>query len=622
MIEWIVSASVLTAVIIALRYILKGKISLRLQYALWGLVLLRLLIPFHMGSSGISVMNTVEQAPIVQEARSVSGVETIERREDGSVQGFTRSDHAHDSPTLIAQHKTEQEFTRMKAVLDLRAVLKPIWLGGTAVLLLVFAAANLRFAYRLRRTRRPLKVQGSALPVYVTDAAAAPCLFGLFSPAIYLPPAAAADATVLRHTVEHETTHRRHGDNFWALLRGLCLALHWFNPLVWWAAVLSRNDAELACDEATIRRIGEGERAEYGRTLIAMTCQKRPALLTAATTMTGGKSSLQERITLIARKPKMAVYTLVAVVLIAAVTVGCTFTGAKSDSTTALPDAPDTSAVPQPDQELPQLILDYYQQLYQPRRVFLQGEEPDPPQEGDFRIENIRLLGEAPLYEAVGEAYEISRSSYDLRAGTWDWTAWQPDILIMTRSQDGTVNSVLGSPGFNTDGMETEDVIRQTVWGLLDLEVALWRDGYPAPVGPGGPLTSSCLGGGQMTTEVLEGWEPSYSEESYWFRGAGGTSSGQFTADCYYDADQARESINTLDVTMTDLYTPRGVRVGDSREAVTEAYPQLNRRDYWGLYPGEDFMWYCGDPNDLGPALLFFFEGDRVSRIVLTNMFD
>lgn len=44
------------------------------------------------------------------------------------------------------------------------------------------------------------------------------------------------------------------------MLRGVCLAPHWYNPPVWWAAELSRRDAELACDEATILRIGESER--------------------------------------------------------------------------------------------------------------------------------------------------------------------------------------------------------------------------------------------------------------------------------------------------------------------------------------------------------------------------
>ena len=45
MMEWIISSSVLIAVVILLRYALRGKLDLRLQYALWAVVLLRLLIP-------------------------------------------------------------------------------------------------------------------------------------------------------------------------------------------------------------------------------------------------------------------------------------------------------------------------------------------------------------------------------------------------------------------------------------------------------------------------------------------------------------------------------------------------------------------------------------------------
>ena len=66
MIEWIVSSSALAAVLILLRQILRGKISLRLQYALWGLLLLRLLIPVSLGSSAISVSNALPR-----EARSI-----------------------------------------------------------------------------------------------------------------------------------------------------------------------------------------------------------------------------------------------------------------------------------------------------------------------------------------------------------------------------------------------------------------------------------------------------------------------------------------------------------------------------------------------------------------------
>jgi len=94
--------------------------------------------------------------------------------------------------------------------------------------------------------------------------------------------------------------------------------------------MLSRNDAELACDESTIRRLGESERAAYGRTLISLTCEKHSALLITATTMTGSKKSIKERISLIVKRPKTALVTAIVILLVGAIAVGCTFTGAKS----------------------------------------------------------------------------------------------------------------------------------------------------------------------------------------------------------------------------------------------------------------------------------------------------
>lgn len=338
MIEWVVSSCILILAVIALRYLLRGKISLRLQYALWLLVLARLLIPVSFGSTDISVMSVVEKAPTVQAVESVRGVDTIWQADNGSVEGYPVGPLLPDTPVTVAPSVTNDQFGRMESALTLRKLLLPIWWCGAAVTLLVFLSANLRFAGRLRKSRCPLAVEGAALPVYVAEERAVPCLFGLFRPAIYVTQAAADDPELLRHTVAHETTHFRHGDHVWALLRAVCLALHWWNPLVWWAAKLSRQDGELACDEATIRALGEGERAAYGRTLIRMACGRGVSPLLTATTMDGGKTSLHERIVLLAKKPRTAVTAAIAVVLAAALCIGCTFTGAKKDETAAEPD--------------------------------------------------------------------------------------------------------------------------------------------------------------------------------------------------------------------------------------------------------------------------------------------
>jgi hypothetical protein len=192
----------------------------------------------------------------------------------------------------------------------------------------MFLFTNLRFRRKILASRRFFGMEKKGLRVYLTDQIDTPCLFGIVKPAIYLTPEVAENETLLRHALEHEYHHYCHGDHLWAILRCACLSLHWYNPLVWWAAFLSQRDGELACDEATLKALGEGERAEYGRTLIGMTCRKRPHVLNTATTMTTGKSGLKERIVLIAKKPRMAVYTLIGVLLVAVVAVQCTFTGA------------------------------------------------------------------------------------------------------------------------------------------------------------------------------------------------------------------------------------------------------------------------------------------------------
>ena len=333
MVEWIVSSSALIVVVVLLRFVLKGKISLRLQYALWALVLVRLLVPASFGNSDISVMNTALEVPVVQDAVILSGISEIELSNRGVVTGFQSGAIMPDTPITVAEGKSEADFSRMKTVMSVRDIFTAVWGIGSVIMLLVFAVTNADFRRRLTQDRKLIPDAQCALPVYISSCVDTPCLFGLFHPAIYLTNEAIESEDTQHHAVEHELTHFRHKDNIWAILRSVCLAIHWYNPLVWCAAVLSRNDAELACDESTILRLGEAERAAYGRTLIHLTCEKRPALLNTATTMTGSGRSIKERIALIVKKPKMALYTMITVVIIAAVAVGCTFTGAEKSDT-------------------------------------------------------------------------------------------------------------------------------------------------------------------------------------------------------------------------------------------------------------------------------------------------
>lgn len=339
--QWIVSSSVLILVVIALRYVLRGKLSLRMQYALWLLVLVRLLVPVSFGASDLSVMNAVpERAPTVQQGiyrQDIVGERNDVPANAGTV-GVPAQSMNEAAPPNLVQNVTTATVTALTVEkTDWARIAKTVWLAGAAALGLVFLAVNLRFGKKLRRSRERVEETDACLPVYESGETDTPCLFGVAKPSIYVTPDTRTEAETLRYALAHEQTHYRHGDNLWAVLRGVCLALHWYNPLVWWAAELSRRDAELACDEATIRRIGESERAAYGRTLIRMTCEKRPALLVTATMMTDSGKGLKERISLLVKKPKTAAYTAVAVLLIAGLSVACTFTGGRENAELAEP---------------------------------------------------------------------------------------------------------------------------------------------------------------------------------------------------------------------------------------------------------------------------------------------
>ncbi len=302
MAEWILTSSLLIVIVLAVRALFRGRMGLRLRYALWLLVLLRLLVPGTVFQTGLSVLNYVplSQTAAAQAQPSQSGGSpSAPEAEPMPVRPEGEAEPRPSGPAAAPD-------SAPAGAADWRGVLTAVWLGGAGVLAAALLACNLRFYLRLRRMRRTHPIPGVAVPVYVARGLPSPCLYGFPRPAVYLTPAAAGEPELLGHVLRHELTHRRHGDHIWAVLRAAALALHWYNPLVWLAAVLSRRDGELACDEGALQGADDRERAAYGRTLIRRVTARPSAgeLLCCATTMTAGTSSLKERIAMIARKPR------------------------------------------------------------------------------------------------------------------------------------------------------------------------------------------------------------------------------------------------------------------------------------------------------------------------------
>ena len=303
MLELLISSAILITVLAVMRFLFRGRIPPGLQYAVWLLVLLRLFLPFHLFPSPVSAAGAITHA--IQTGQVDEAEQTVYQ--------------ADAYVSVEADHPPAEN-------LSFDHILRYGWLIGSVAAALWFGAANGKLAVRLRRTRRRLDY-AAPVPIYIADGLSSPCLYGLFRPAVYLTEQAAHDPRRAHITITHELTHWRHRDHLWSAARVLCLIVYWYDPFVWLAAWLSKQDGELYCDDCAIRSLGEEQRYAYGRVLLELSeAAVRPSdLLCTASTISGGARRMRERIIVIAHKPKRSIPLSAAAVAIAFTAVICTF---------------------------------------------------------------------------------------------------------------------------------------------------------------------------------------------------------------------------------------------------------------------------------------------------------
>ena len=336
---WVMSSSLLITAIIVIRAAFGHRLTPALRYALWGVVVVRLLVP----GTLFAVDLDWTAAPEAQREEAVVPATATVNDSEPTVYMPLDSDYVYPSvsspqtvndsvaaPPTSAAVQSATDTAAAPALADATPVsqeriIRLLWLAGMAVTFGVFTVSNLRLRQRLHTRRRRLDVD-CRLPVYVVPGLSSSCLF---AGAVYITPDAADDPYLMCHVLEHEQAHARHGDRLWSLLRCAALVLHWYNPLVWWAALLSRQDSELWADAGAIARLGDEARESYGATLIRLASGSplRTPLLVTATAMHHGKRELRERIAMIARRPRRSVAVTVAVLLLAVAAAGCSFSG-------------------------------------------------------------------------------------------------------------------------------------------------------------------------------------------------------------------------------------------------------------------------------------------------------
>lgn len=343
--ETIITSSVLILCIALLRKLCKGRISACLQYALWLIVAVRLIVPGMavvfpniLPKSDLSIMNVADKMAVV--------AQTEETNNNDITPGGL--------PFLSTETErgTIADFLTSGVIQSWADLFKGIWYLGIVAVGVWMIAVNIVFMNKLRKSRIRYEKEEFELPVplpvYLAKNLPSPCLYGLpGNQAIYLSEDAIDDEKKVKHILAHEYCHYKHRDIFWSALRCVIVAVYWFHPLVWLAAVMSKQDCELACDESAIKILGEEERVAYGKTLVSLITRKTRAsdIVCAATTMTGGIEGVKERVSRIAKKPHRLMVALIPVVVIVCAAAVLTFTQAKESNGACILDGESSLTV-------------------------------------------------------------------------------------------------------------------------------------------------------------------------------------------------------------------------------------------------------------------------------------
>lgn len=294
---WILESSLLILLVLGIRKIFIKKIRYTTIYALWLLVLVRFLIPVNFFSTPISVGTVVSEAisswmgeaPADQDKTMISVMEQYPNAA-GRTSGYSNIKSLQDTKKaakeeqpFISKKDTNVSDTKESAPLSVwtisdrtRSKIVRGWLAISVIVFLWLILTNVNLNRKMRK-KRMLYGKREGVCIYLIPGIKNPCLYGFFRPAIYLPTAYLWNGNrktehreEIGQMITHEYVHYCHGDHIWAMFRILLVSFYWFDPFMWLAVSCSKKDAELACDETVIRRLGEKNRFSYGEMLVRL----------------------------------------------------------------------------------------------------------------------------------------------------------------------------------------------------------------------------------------------------------------------------------------------------------------------------------------------------------------
>lgn len=306
-----ISASWLVLAVLVLRLVSKRSPKW-MNVLLWGMVALRLMLPFSIESALSLIPSAETLSPEVvrfDPAPTItSGVEFIDNAVNPSLsESFAAAPLASVNPLYVWTYLAGW-----------------VWLIGLGAMLLYALVSYLRLR---RRVSVSLCVREN---IYLCDAISSPFILGVVKPRIYLP--SGLDEVQRQNVLSHERAHLARRDHWWKPLGFALLAVYWFNPVLWLAYALLCRDIELACDERVIRTMDESAVKTYSTVLLACS-MPRKAVITCP--LAFGEVGVKERVRNALRYKKPAFWVVAASVAVCVVVAVCFLTNPPTDTDAA-----------------------------------------------------------------------------------------------------------------------------------------------------------------------------------------------------------------------------------------------------------------------------------------------
>ena len=303
-----IAASWLILAVVLLRFVLK-KAPKWIAVLLWGIVALRLAVPFSF-ESALSLIPSAE----------TFNAHNIQYGTPAISSGIPAVNNAVNP--VLGETFAPNPAGSVNPLYVWTFIVSVIWLIGIAAMLLYAVTSYVR-VHRSVAERAPY--EGN---IFLCDHVKSPFILGLVRPKIYLP--SSMDTTAMEPVIAHEKAHLARRDHWWKPLGFLILTVHWFNPLCWIAYVLLCRDIELACDEKVIRQMDLDGKKQYSAALLECSAGWR---LVTVCPLAFGEVGVKERVKNVLNYKKPAFWLIVVAVVACGVVTACFATNPSEKNT-------------------------------------------------------------------------------------------------------------------------------------------------------------------------------------------------------------------------------------------------------------------------------------------------